>query len=85
MSKVAITAPTANREAELSIYRDRAETFGKACAEKDTQIAKLEAAGRALLAEFEKFSRYGSPMAMQANEAVQNMRALLATKESENG
>lgn len=43
--------------------------------------AEMADALRALLAEFAKFSRYGSPMAMKANEAVQNAKRVLATKE----
>jgi hypothetical protein len=48
-------------------------TVNDLCAE----ISRLRAALKDLLAEWDKFSRYGSPIAKAANEAVTKARAAL--------
>jgi hypothetical protein len=52
------------------------------CDEAAALIEELVEALTGIIREFEKFSRYGSPIAMQANEAVNYARALLAKLEA---
>ena len=44
------------------------------------RVAKLEAATQGMLDEWDKFTRYGSPMAKAANERVAFARAALKDK-----
>jgi hypothetical protein len=43
----------------------------------EARVAKLEAATQGMLDEWDKFTRYGSPMAKAANERVAFARAAL--------
>lgn len=54
-------------------FSDRDRTL----AELRARVAKLEAAIQGMLDEWDKFTRYGSPMAKAANERVAFARAAL--------
>ena len=49
------------------------------------RIAELEAALTSMLAEWEKFTRYGSPMAKHANITVTRARATLGKPDGDRG
>jgi hypothetical protein len=48
--------------------------------EKKTEIERLRAALEGMIAEWDKLSRYGSPMAKSANEQIAFARAALEGK-----
>ncbi len=68
----------------LSEALDRAEASLK-LRQRERRLADaapdLLAALKAMVAEFDKFSRYGSPLARDANEAMRAARAAIAKAE----
>jgi hypothetical protein len=73
MAKHPMEDALAKAEAYLKV-RQRQQRLEKAAPE-------LLAALKAMVAEFEKFSRFGSPIAMTANEAMRTARAAIAQAE----
>lgn len=70
MAKHPMEEALARAEASLA-ERRRAQRLADAAPD-------LLAALKAMVAEFEKFSRYGSPIARDANEAMRQARAAIA-------